>query len=180
MKRIYVPTTGALSWKPLLAQPDRQWKAGFSAMSVAQSWEAAAGKLPTEIGGLLERSPDPVFRRVELLIAIPEYQVDLPGGERPHRLMCLPWQATLRDSWRSRWKEKSTKPSARRLRLDAHKARSLALTTFTSCCSSIRSDCERSVPASASDGGSHRVGTALPRAGRGYGRSILQSRESLA
>ena len=83
MKRIYVPTTGPLSWRPLLAQPDRQWKAGFSAMSVAQSWEAAAGKLPTEIGGLLERSPGPVFDGLELLIAIPEYQVELPGGERP-------------------------------------------------------------------------------------------------
>ena len=71
MKRIYVPTTGPLSWRPLLAQPDRQWKAGFSAMSVAQSWEAAAGKLPTEIGGLLERSPGPVFDGLELLIAIP-------------------------------------------------------------------------------------------------------------
>jgi len=83
MNRIYVPTTGPLNWKPLLAQPDRHWKTGFSAMSVAQSWEAAAGKLPPEIGELLDTSPDQTIHGLQLLIAIPEYQIELPGGERP-------------------------------------------------------------------------------------------------
>lgn len=82
MKRIYAPTTGPQDWKRLLARPDRHWKAAFSAMSVAQSWEAACDALPREIVDLLNTSDDSGLHGAELLLAIPEYQVELPGGSR--------------------------------------------------------------------------------------------------
>lgn len=83
MSRIYVPTSGAADWSRLLARPGRHWKAGFSAMSVAQSWESASGALPPEISALLNSSPDTALHGLGLLLAIPEYQVELPGGSRP-------------------------------------------------------------------------------------------------
>ncbi len=74
---IYVPSTKPEDWKRLLAQPDRHWKLGHSAMALARCWEEYKPRgWPPEIGRLLGTSADPVF-------AIPEYQTHLPGGERP-------------------------------------------------------------------------------------------------
>ena len=78
-----VPTTSPLDWKRLLAQPERQWKPGFSAMTLAQSWEAADGDLPPEIANLLLTVEASYFVDVRLILAIPEFQVPLPGGDRP-------------------------------------------------------------------------------------------------
>lgn len=72
MKKILIPTTGPTDWKRFLADPDKQWKQGFSAMATAHSWESAGG-FPEEIAQLLGT-------RAELLIAIPEHKVSLPGG----------------------------------------------------------------------------------------------------
>ncbi|MEI9994491.1 MAG: hypothetical protein WDM91_07850 [Rhizomicrobium sp.] len=78
MNRIYVPSTGAESWKPFLPEPERQWKTGYSARTLAHSWEAADG-LPPEIAERFAATPG--FKAVpELLIAIPEHKVPLPGG----------------------------------------------------------------------------------------------------
>ena len=52
-------------------------------MSVAQSWEAADSGLPREIEALLSTSSEVSLHGSELLLAIPEYQVELPGGSRP-------------------------------------------------------------------------------------------------
>ncbi len=52
-------------------------------MAVAQAWEAAGGDLPPEIANLLLTFDAPYFFDVSLLLAIPEFQVPLPGGERP-------------------------------------------------------------------------------------------------
>ncbi|MDZ4063815.1 MAG: hypothetical protein U1E22_04020 [Coriobacteriia bacterium] len=83
MKRIAVPTQSAEDWKRLLAKPDLHWKAGCSAMTLAQSWETAHPSVPPEVATALDSTGDPVLRSLELLLAIPEYQVDLPGGQRP-------------------------------------------------------------------------------------------------
>ena len=72
MRRVFIPSTGPEDWKRGLANPDRQWQPGYSAMSVARSWEAAKG-VPDEIAALFDAP-------VELLLAIPEYVVALPGG----------------------------------------------------------------------------------------------------
>ena len=82
MKRIYVPSLSPLNWKPLLSQPDLHWKAGFSAMTLARSWQAAPEDMPEEIAQILHDTPHPVFADAKLLLAIPEYCVDLPGGTR--------------------------------------------------------------------------------------------------
>jgi hypothetical protein len=80
MKRIFVPTESGRDWKRLLAKPDLHWKPGRSAMSVAGCWEDAADRLPVEIATALERSGDPDLEDAQLLLAVPEWEVVLPGG----------------------------------------------------------------------------------------------------
>jgi hypothetical protein len=73
MTLIRIPSTGPLDWKPLLASPSH-WREDHSAMAAAQSWEAAQG-LPPEIAAILGPGS-------ELLLALPEHRVPLPGGAR--------------------------------------------------------------------------------------------------
>jgi hypothetical protein len=80
-KRILVPTQGPEDWKRLLAQPDRHWKTGFSAKTLAYAWEAA-NDFPPEVRAALERGSDEAFKNLEMLLAIPEYEVALEGGDR--------------------------------------------------------------------------------------------------
>lgn len=81
-KRILIPTNGPESWQRLLAEPEKHWQPGFSAMSTALSWESANG-LPPEIRSLFKDADDPAMRDAVLALAIPEYKVDLAGGTRP-------------------------------------------------------------------------------------------------
>jgi hypothetical protein len=80
MKRIVVPTESGADWKRLLAKPDLHWKPGKSAMSAAARWEAANSRLPVELSASLEASMDPDLVNLELLLAVPEWEVELPGG----------------------------------------------------------------------------------------------------
>ena len=50
-------------------------------MTAAASWEAAENKLPPEISSLLSSSAEPCLQSLQLLAAIPEWEVALPGGE---------------------------------------------------------------------------------------------------
>ena len=77
MSKIYVPSGGAESWKRFLAKPELHWARGYSARTVAHSWEAADG-LPHEIAELLQLVAGPI----ELLFALPEHKTALPGGRR--------------------------------------------------------------------------------------------------
>jgi hypothetical protein len=79
MSRILIPTKGPSCWKKFLADP-KHWKAGYSAMSLAQCWEAARG-FPSEIQSLFLAHTK--FKDIEILMAIPEHKVNLPGGSRP-------------------------------------------------------------------------------------------------
>lgn len=83
MKRIFVPTQSGSDWQRLLGKPELHWKKGRSAMSAAACWEEANPKLPPEVLQLLDASNDPALIDLELLVAIPEWEVDLPGGKRP-------------------------------------------------------------------------------------------------
>jgi hypothetical protein len=74
MARIYIPTKSANDWRALLAEPDKHWREGYSAMCAALCWEAASG-LPEEIGMLFGVDS-------ELLLAIPEHKVPMPGRGR--------------------------------------------------------------------------------------------------
>ena len=75
MTRIYSPATTLDHWRIGLADPNKHWRAGYSAMATAQSWQTANGTLPPEIARLFDPEP-------ELLLAIPEHKVPLPGGNR--------------------------------------------------------------------------------------------------
>jgi hypothetical protein len=81
MKRIFVPTRDGADWQRHLAKPKLHWKSGASAMTAAASWEAAADRLPPEIAALLSQTSQPELSDLHLLVAIPEWQVELPGGQ---------------------------------------------------------------------------------------------------
>ena len=80
MKRIFVPTTSGTDWQRLLAKPKLHWQSGASAMTAAACWEGAEGKLPPEITSLLQSTARQELLNQQLLVAIPEWQVALPGG----------------------------------------------------------------------------------------------------
>jgi hypothetical protein len=72
-----VPTRSADDWKQFLADPEKQWRTGYSARTLAYSWQEARG-FPREVRSLLE----PQFPGIEMLLGIPEHKVALPGGGR--------------------------------------------------------------------------------------------------
>jgi hypothetical protein len=75
MKRIYVPTSNVHDWQQLLAEPEKQWKSGFSARALAYAWEEADG-FPIRVKNVLNSS----LPNIEPLLILPEHQVSLPGG----------------------------------------------------------------------------------------------------
>ena len=82
MGKFFVPTTGADDWKSLLASPNRHWRRGYSARSLASSWEEARG-FPSEVKQAFAECEFPILQDVEFLLGFPENQVPLPGGKRP-------------------------------------------------------------------------------------------------
>ncbi len=70
---VYRQTKGSADWRDLLADPAKQWKAGYSAMAAAQSWEAG---FPLEVSSVLGDN-------VELQLAIVEHKVPMPGQGYP-------------------------------------------------------------------------------------------------
>src|SRR5690242_7955412 len=79
MAKIHVPARRPEDWRPLLANPIRHWRVGHSAYELAYSWQCAAG-LPSAVHRVLDASSFTAWRGLELLIAIPERRVALPGG----------------------------------------------------------------------------------------------------
>lgn len=80
MKAIMRPTSGPDDWRDLLAEPEKHWRAGYSAHALAHCWEAGPG-FPSRVSQV--PATNARFRNLELLLGIPEYQVPLPGGVRP-------------------------------------------------------------------------------------------------
>ncbi len=81
MKRIFVPTVSGSDWQRLLGKPELHWKSGRSAMSAAACWEDNEPRLPPEITAVLEATGDEALASLEMLLAIPEWEVELPGGD---------------------------------------------------------------------------------------------------
>lgn len=81
MPRILAFTSGPNDWKSLLADPKKHWKSGYSARTLAHSWEAADG-FPSEVATSIAQCTDPLLQRLTPLLAIPEFKVPLPGGKR--------------------------------------------------------------------------------------------------
>lgn len=81
MTKVYLPATSAEDWRRLLARPEKHWKTGYSAKSLAYSWQNGEG-FPASVQTVFSSSGIDLFQKAELLLAIPEYQVPLPGGRR--------------------------------------------------------------------------------------------------
>ena len=81
MGRCFVPSNGPGAWRALLAQPDKHWKSGYSAKALAHCWEAG-DQLPYELASLIKTIPRFESEEPDLLLAIPEWKVPLPGGRR--------------------------------------------------------------------------------------------------
>ena len=91
-KRIFLPSNGAEDWRALLADPTKHWRAGYSARSAAERWEAANG-LPDEIRAVFEHAG---LGPVDLLAAFPEWKTPLPGGRRESQTDVLALVRTAR------------------------------------------------------------------------------------
>ncbi len=78
MSKIYIPAVSASQWAQLLADPVKHWRQGYSARTLAYSWQEASG-FPVEVESVLVAK----FPDIELLLALPEHPVPLPGGSRP-------------------------------------------------------------------------------------------------
>jgi hypothetical protein len=79
MAKILIPTTSAEDWKQFLSEPEKQWKSGYSARSLAYCWQDADG-IPSEVILVLEQVPS--LKNLKTIFAIPEHKVPLPGGVR--------------------------------------------------------------------------------------------------
>jgi hypothetical protein len=79
MSRILIPSSSPEDWKQFLAEPEKQWKVGYSARSLAYCWEEAGG-MPPDVVSTLETIP--FLQNLETIFAIPEHKVPLPGGVR--------------------------------------------------------------------------------------------------
>lgn len=80
MNRLCTATRGVGNWRDRLANPERQWRRGFSALEAAVSWEGAdkgSGWLPEPIAHVFNGTP---YERPELLIAIAEHKVVFDGS----------------------------------------------------------------------------------------------------
>jgi hypothetical protein len=75
---VYVPATGIDDWQKLLAQPDKHWREGYSAMCIAKSWQHAAG-FPAPIAAVFRAGGEP-FASLRPLLIIPEHKVKLRGA----------------------------------------------------------------------------------------------------
>lgn len=82
MARVLHFSSGPESWKALLADPDKHWKTGYSARTLAHCWEEADG-FPAEVAKGFAASNDELLRGLEPVLAVPEFKVPLNGGRRP-------------------------------------------------------------------------------------------------
>lgn len=78
LSKIYIPTSSAEQWAQFLAEPVKHWRQGYSARTLAYAWQEAGG-FPSEVDSVLASA----FPSAELLLALPEHKVPLPGSSRP-------------------------------------------------------------------------------------------------
>ena len=81
MSKFFIPSNTPEDWKCLLADPDKHWKTGHSAKALAYAWQEA-DDFPRSVKRVFKNSGIKLFQDIEMLIALPEYKVLLPGGRR--------------------------------------------------------------------------------------------------
>jgi hypothetical protein len=77
LAHVLIPSSGPNDWRAFLGKPDLHWVTGYSARTLAHSWEDANG-IPPEVANLLA----PITGALEPLVIIPEHKTPLPGGRR--------------------------------------------------------------------------------------------------
>jgi len=77
--KILIPSSGPEDWKQFLVEPEKQWKSGYSARSLAYCWQEADG-MPQDMVSVLEQVSS--LSNLKTIFAIPEHKVALPGGSR--------------------------------------------------------------------------------------------------
>ena len=82
MFNFYTPTSTPDDWKRLLADPDKHWRIGFSARTLAYSWQEAHG-FPPEIAQAFSASGLAAFADIQPLLALVEHKVPMPGHGKP-------------------------------------------------------------------------------------------------
>lgn len=70
-------TRGTEGWRDFRAHPPRHWKDNQAALRLARLWEAADPEAPLELARAFWTTPFASFTPV---VAIPAYEVDMPGG----------------------------------------------------------------------------------------------------
>ena len=78
----FMRTSSPEDWKSKLADPEKHWKLGYSARTLAYSWMEAQG-FPISVRDVFQKSEYPLFRNIEFLLGIIEHEVPLPGGRHP-------------------------------------------------------------------------------------------------
>ena len=78
----FMRTSSPEDWKSKLADPNKHWKFGYSARTLAYSWMEAQG-FPISVRDVFQKSDYPLFRNIEFLLGIIEHEVPLPGGRHP-------------------------------------------------------------------------------------------------
>jgi len=81
MSKFFIPANNPEDWKLLLAKPDKQWKTGYSAKSLAYCWQKT-NDFPRSIKRVFRDSRISLFQDIELILAFPEWKVPLPSGRR--------------------------------------------------------------------------------------------------
>jgi hypothetical protein len=82
MDKFFVPASNPEDWKWLLAKPEKHWRTGYSAKSLAYCWQEA-NDFPEDVKRVFRDSGIELFQNIELLLAFPEWKVPLLGGSRP-------------------------------------------------------------------------------------------------
>ncbi|NRF92206.1 hypothetical protein HQN89_14435 [Paenibacillus frigoriresistens] len=79
MKTFYIATGNLDDWKKQMANPERQWRKGYSAYELANTWIQTNG-FPDKVQKLFD---DSQFKTMTILFAFPEYQVHLNNQRAP-------------------------------------------------------------------------------------------------
>ncbi len=70
MNHIYIPARSPDDWAQLLADPVKHWRTGYSARTLAFSWQSAGG-FPAEVQEAFSQNEH--LNDIQLLLAIPEH-----------------------------------------------------------------------------------------------------------
>ena len=109
MSGIYIPALKPEDWSRFLAEP-KHWKKGYSAMSLAMCWQEADG-FPESVTTVFNQSDFKQLHDIELLLAIPEHKVPLPGGAAASQNDLFILAKGGGSCFQSQWKERSLSPS---------------------------------------------------------------------